>query len=69
MLDMMTSQCSYNVPEYLLAYMAIVEMSHYYDLPNWGNTGTSDSQIPGGQATFEAGVPTFLFDRNKYMFT
>ena len=59
-LDMMTSQCSYNAPEYLLAYMAIVEMSHYYDLPNWGYAGTSDSQIPDGQATFEAGLLCFL---------
>jgi trimethylamine--corrinoid protein Co-methyltransferase len=59
-LDMMTSQCSYNAPEYLLAYMAIVEMSHYYDLPNWGYAGTSDSQIPDEQATFEAGLLTFL---------
>jgi trimethylamine--corrinoid protein Co-methyltransferase len=59
-LDMMTSQCSYNAPEYLLAYMAIVEMSHYYNLPNWGYAGTSDSQIPDGQATFEAGLLTFL---------
>jgi trimethylamine--corrinoid protein Co-methyltransferase len=59
-LDMMTSQCSYNAPEYLLAYMAIVEMSHYYDLPNWGYAGTSDAQIPDGQATFEAGLLTFL---------
>jgi trimethylamine--corrinoid protein Co-methyltransferase len=59
-LDMKTSQCSYNAPEYLLAYMAIVEMSHYYDLPNWGYAGTSDSQIPDGQATFEAGLLTFL---------
>ena len=59
-LDMITSQCSYNAPEYLLAYMAIVEMSHYYDLPNWGYAGTSDSQIPDGQATFEAGLLSFL---------
>jgi len=59
-LDMKTSQCSYNAPEYLLSYMAIVEMSHYYDLPNWGYAGTSDSQIPDGQATFEAGLLCFL---------
>ena len=59
-LDMMTSQCSYNAPEYLLAYMAIVEMSHYYDLPNWGYAGTSDSQIPDQQATYEAGLLSFL---------
>ena len=59
-LDMATVQCSYNAPEYLLAYQAIVEMSLFYDLPNWGYAGTSDSQIPDGQATFEAGLMTFI---------
>ncbi len=59
-LDMSTSQCSYNAPEYLLAYMAVVEMSHYYNLPNWGYAGTSDSQIPDEQASFEGGLLTFL---------
>ena len=59
-LDMVTSQCSYNAPEYYLAYMAMIEMSHYYNLPSWGYGGTSDSQIPDGQATFEAGLLTFL---------
>jgi trimethylamine--corrinoid protein Co-methyltransferase len=59
-LDMATGQCSYNAPEYLLAYIAIIEMSHYYNLPNWGYAGTSDSQIPDGQATFEAGLLTFI---------
>jgi trimethylamine--corrinoid protein Co-methyltransferase len=59
-LDMSTAECSYNAPEYLLSYMAAVEMSHYYNLPNWGYAGTSDSQIPDGQATFEAGLETFL---------
>jgi trimethylamine--corrinoid protein Co-methyltransferase len=59
-LDMATGQCSFNAPEYLLAYSAIIEMSHYYDLPSWGYAGTSDSQIPDEQATFEAGLLTFL---------
>jgi trimethylamine---corrinoid protein Co-methyltransferase len=59
-LDMATGQCSYNAPEYLLSYLAIIEMSHYYNLPNWGYAGTSDSQIPDGQATYEAGLLTFL---------
>lgn len=59
-LDMATVQCSYNAPEYLLAYQAIIEMSHFYDLPSWGYAGTSDSQIPDGQATFEAGLLTFI---------
>ncbi len=59
-LDMATGQCSYNAPEYLMAYMAMVEMSDYFDLPNWGYAGTSDAQIPDGQATFEAGLLTFI---------
>ncbi|UCD78707.1 MAG: trimethylamine methyltransferase family protein [Desulfobacterales bacterium] len=59
-LDMITGQCSYNAPEYLLSYLAAIEMSHFYDLPNWGYAGTSDSQIPDGQATFEAGLLTFI---------
>ena len=59
-LDMATMQCSYNAPEYLLAYQAIVEMSHFYNLPNWGYAGTSDAQVPDGQATFEAGLLTFI---------
>jgi trimethylamine--corrinoid protein Co-methyltransferase len=59
-LDMTTGQCSYNAPEYLMAYMAIVEMHHYLNLPNWGYAGTSDSQIADQQATFEAGLLTFM---------
>ncbi len=59
-LDMVTGECSYNAPEYYLAYMAMTEMSHYYHLPNWGYAGTSDSQIPDEQASFEAGLLTFL---------
>ncbi len=59
-LDMATSQCSYNAPEYYLSYMAVIEMSHHYDLPSWGYAGTSDSQIPDEQAAFEAGVLTYL---------
>jgi len=59
-LDMATAQCSYNAPEYLLAYIAIIEMSHFYNLPNWGYAGTSDAQIPDEQAAFEAGLETFI---------
>jgi trimethylamine--corrinoid protein Co-methyltransferase len=59
-LDMATAQCSYNAPEYLLSYIAIIEMSHFYNLPNWGYAGTTDSQIPDEQATFEAGLLTFI---------
>jgi trimethylamine---corrinoid protein Co-methyltransferase len=59
-LDMATSQSSYNAPEYYMAYVAMIEMSHYFDLPSWGYAGTSDAQIPDGQATLEAGLITFL---------
>jgi len=59
-LDMGTSQCSYNAPEYLMAYLAAVEMSHHLNLPNWGYAGTSDAQIPDGQATFEAGLMSYM---------
>ncbi|MCG6911819.1 MAG: trimethylamine methyltransferase family protein [Deltaproteobacteria bacterium] len=59
-LDMSTSQCSYNAPEYLMAYLTAVEMSHFLNVPNWGYAGTSDSQIPDGQATFEAGLLTYM---------
>lgn len=59
-LDMATSQCSYNAPEYYMAYMAMIEMSHHVHLPSWGYAGTSDSQIPDGQASFEAGLLTFM---------
>jgi trimethylamine--corrinoid protein Co-methyltransferase len=59
-LDMATSQCCYNAPEYLMAYLAVVEMSNFLDIPNWGYAGTSDAQIPDGQATFEAGLLTYL---------
>lgn len=59
-LDMATGQCSYNAPEYLMAYMGIVEMAKYLDIPNWGYAGTSDAQIPDQQAAYEAGLLTFM---------
>jgi trimethylamine--corrinoid protein Co-methyltransferase len=59
-LDMVTSQCSYNAPEYLLSLMAMVEMSKHYDIPNWGYAGTSDAQVPDAQAGFEGGLLTFM---------
>jgi trimethylamine--corrinoid protein Co-methyltransferase len=59
-LDMATSQCCYNAPEFLMAYLAVVEMSNHLGIPNWGYAGTSDSQIPDGQATLEAGLLTYL---------
>ena len=59
-LDMATSQCSYNAPEYMMTYMAMVEMSNYLDIPNWGYGGTSDAQVPDMQASYEAGLEAFM---------
>jgi trimethylamine--corrinoid protein Co-methyltransferase len=59
-LDMKTVECSYNAPEYYLAYVTMIEMSHFYDLPSWGYAGTSDSQLPDGQAAIESSMVTFL---------
>jgi trimethylamine--corrinoid protein Co-methyltransferase len=59
-MDLVSMQCSYNAPEYLMAYAGMVEMSHYLDLPNWGYAGTSDAQLPDGQAVYEAGLLTFI---------
>jgi trimethylamine--corrinoid protein Co-methyltransferase len=57
-LDMLTAECSYNAPEYYMSFMSMMEMSHHYDLPSWGYAGTSDAQIPDGQATLEGGMVT-----------
>ena len=43
-----------------MGYMGIVEMTKFLDIPNWGYAGTSDAQLPDGQATYEAGLETFI---------
>jgi trimethylamine--corrinoid protein Co-methyltransferase len=45
-LDMATSQCSYNAPEYLMAYAAVVEMHHYYHLPTGGTQVRAMPRFP-----------------------
>ncbi|MHB0979473.1 MAG: trimethylamine methyltransferase family protein [Thermoleophilia bacterium] len=59
-LDMLTAQSSYNDLGYLLGYMGLVEMAKWLDIPNWGNAGTSDSQVVDAQAGMEATQITFL---------
>jgi len=59
-LDLVTAQSSYNAPEYLLTYMAAVEMAKWLDLPNWGYAGTSDSQLFDAQAGLEVAELTLL---------
>lgn len=59
-LDMVTTQSSYNAPEYLLGFVTVVEMCRFYGLPSFGYAGTTDSQIPDGQAAFESGLLIYL---------
>ena len=59
-LDLSTAQSSYNDYGYLAGYMCLVEMAKWLDLPNWGNAGTSDSQVFDAQAGMEASQITFL---------
>ena len=59
-LDMATSQSSYNAPEYLMTFLCQIEMARWLDLPNWGYGGTSDSQVVDAQAGMEIAELTFL---------
>ena len=59
-LDMATSQSSYNAPEYLMGYICAVELARWLDLPNWGYAGTTDAQVIDAQAGMEAAELTFL---------
>jgi trimethylamine--corrinoid protein Co-methyltransferase len=59
-LDLTTMQSSYNDLGYLEGYMCAVEMAKWLDLPNWGNAGTTDSQLLDAQAGMEATQITFL---------
>ena len=59
-LDMVTTQSSYNAPEYYLGYLTAVEMTQFYGLPSFGYAGTSDSPIPDGQAGLESGLLSYL---------
>ena len=52
-LDMATSQSSYNAPEYLMTFLCQIEMARWLDLPNWGYGGTSDAQVVDAQAGME----------------
>ena len=59
-LDMATSQSSYNAPEYLMTFLCQIEMARWLDLPNWGYGGTSDSQLVDAQAGMEVGELALL---------
>ena len=59
-LDLATAQSSYNDLGYQLGYMCAVEMAKWLDIPNWGNAGTSDSEVLDAQAGMEANQMTLL---------
>jgi trimethylamine--corrinoid protein Co-methyltransferase len=59
-LDMNTMQSSYNAPEYLMGNLCAIEMARWLDLPNWGYSGTTDSQVIDAQAGMEAAEVTFM---------
>jgi trimethylamine---corrinoid protein Co-methyltransferase len=59
-LDMATSQSSYNAPEYLMGYICAVELARWLDLPNWGYAGTTDAQAIDAQAGMETAELTLL---------
>ncbi|MBM4422784.1 MAG: hypothetical protein FJ030_05260 [Chloroflexi bacterium] len=53
-MDMKTTVFSYGAPEFQLGNSLMAEMAHYFELPNFGTGGTSDSQTFDGQAILEA---------------
>jgi trimethylamine--corrinoid protein Co-methyltransferase len=53
-MDMKTTIFSYGAPEFQLGNSLMAEMAHYFNLPNFGTAGTSDSQVFDGQAVLEA---------------
>lgn len=52
-MDMKTTIFSYGAPEFQLGNSLMAEMAHYFELPNFGTAGTSDSQVFDGQAVLE----------------
>jgi trimethylamine--corrinoid protein Co-methyltransferase len=54
LMDMKTTIFSYGAPEFQLGNSLMAEMAHYFNLPNFGTAGTSDSQVFDGQAVLEA---------------
>ena len=59
-LDMRTAQSTYNSVEGYLCEMGMVEMAKWLDIPNFGNAGTSDSQLVDAQAGIDISAETLL---------
>jgi len=52
-MDMSSTQISYGCPEFMLMAAGLAEMAHYYQIPNFGTAGCSDSKICDGQYAVE----------------
>jgi trimethylamine--corrinoid protein Co-methyltransferase len=59
-LDMQTAQSSYNAVDGYLIEMGMVEMAKWLDLPNFANSGTTDSQLVDAQAGLDIAEETLL---------
>ncbi|NLE21883.1 MAG: trimethylamine methyltransferase [Actinobacteria bacterium] len=59
-LDMQTAQSTYNSVEGYLCELGMAEMAKWFDLPNFGNAGTSDSQLVDAQAGIDIAMETLL---------
>jgi trimethylamine--corrinoid protein Co-methyltransferase len=53
-MDMKTTISVYGAPEFQLARVAVAEMGRFYNLPNWGYAGHSDSCLMDEQAAADA---------------
>jgi trimethylamine--corrinoid protein Co-methyltransferase len=53
-MDMKTTISVYGAPEFQLARIAVAEMGRFYQLPNWGYAGHSDSCVMDEQAAADA---------------
>jgi trimethylamine--corrinoid protein Co-methyltransferase len=53
-MDMRTTISVYGAPEFELARVAMAEMARFYNLPNWGYAGYSDSIVMDEQAAADA---------------
>jgi len=59
-LDMRTAQSSYNAVDGYLIEVGMVEMAKWLDLPNFADSGTSDSQLVDAQAGIDIAAETLL---------
>jgi len=59
-LDMQTAQSSYNAVDGYRIEMGMVEMAKWLDIPNFANSGTSDSQLVDAQAGLDIAEETLL---------